>query len=109
VMQLIAAVEENSQQFRFLQAGAGTGKTHTARFILSELREKGLRNLVSGTTRIAAVTCRGGKAIHSLFSLGKKERQSRSFTSNFGRGTARAPRLWSTCLIVADEASMLKP
>jgi DNA helicase HerA-like ATPase len=93
----------------FLQGSAGTGKTHTVRVILAELRRRHIPYLVSATTGIAAVQYTGGQTVHSLFSLGIDERQSTSFTSHVGRGTLRANYLLSAELIVIDEVSMLTP
>jgi DNA replication protein DnaC len=66
--EIIDAVEQNSKHLMFLEGNAGTGKTHTARVILSELQRRHIQCLVSATTGIAAVQYPGRQKIHSLFS-----------------------------------------
>jgi hypothetical protein len=71
-----------SKQLMFLQGSAGTGKTHTVRAMITELRNRGFPYSISPTTGIAAVQYPGGETVHSLFSLGVDENQGSGFVSH---------------------------
>jgi Cdc6-like AAA superfamily ATPase len=98
-----------SKQLMFLQGSAGTGKTHTVRAMLTELRNRGIAYFVSATTGIAAVQYPGGQTVHSLFSLGIDENQGSCFISHIGRNTQKTQKLLGARLIVIDEVSILTP
>jgi hypothetical protein len=92
-----------SKQFMFLQSSAVSGKTHTVRAMLTQLRKRGIPYFIRAATGIAAVQHPGGHTVHSLFSLGIDENQGSLFILHIGRNTQKAQKLLDARLIVISE------
>jgi hypothetical protein len=87
---IIKAVLHEAHQLMLLQDSAGTRKTFTVNAMTNALQSHCKKNLICGTTGIAAVQYPGRTTFHSLFRLGIDKQARGNFCSNIGRGTLLA-------------------
>ena len=90
--------------FFFLQAGAGTGKTFLAKTIASSIRSKGHIALCNATSGIAATLFIYGKTLHSRFKIPLNCTKSSSLTIK--RQSIEAQLIRQAKIIIWDEAPM---
>ena len=104
VMNVQNGIRQDSRVF-YLDGPAGTGKTFTYNYLISELKGRGFATATAAFTGIAATLLTDGRTLHSLFKLPVPILETSS--CNIKPNSSHAEMLRGISLFLIDEASMI--
>ena len=90
----------------FVDGPGGTGKTYLYRALLANVRSRGIIDLATATSRVAASILPGGHTSHSRFEIPLQT--SESTMTNMSKQSGVAKLIRKAKVIIWDEAPMAK-
>ena len=103
-----AGADRPTFEMIYIDGPAGTGKTTTINYIISELRQQSQVCLVAAPTNLASLLYKGGVSAHSLFELLVSSDADETVTSRMKQSSAKAQLIACAKIIVIDELPSLR-